>query len=131
MKTKETTWFGFATSYEAAVAAIIHLFGPEYLFNHDGRRAWPWWDMVAQMDEESIEYVVEHGDCSRCLVDCEFRMRDGSYDHKRQVQCRNERPQLLECDFVLWRIDGSAVRLHPDWFTHKIPILVVEGEGGP
>ena len=84
--------------------------------------------MVAQMNEESIRYVVEDGDCNRGLVGCEFRRRTGSYDHSRQVQPDyGDRAQLRCWDFVLKRSDGTAVRLHPQWSTNEIPTYAVEG----
>ena len=78
------------------------------------------------MDEKSIKYVVEDGDCSRGLVACEVRPRTGSYDHSRQVYTPG--PQLAVWDFVLKRSDGTAVRLHPQWSTNKIPTFAVEGQ---
>ena len=73
--------------------------------------------------------MVEDGDRSRGLVGCEFRRRTGSYDHSRQVQLPTPHPTQLRCwDFVLKRSDGTAVRLHPEWSTNKIPTFAVEGE---
>ena len=111
-----------------AVAAIIYPpgTGTWYRFNYDDMRVWFWWEMVAQMDEKSIKYVVEGGDCSRGLVGCEVRRRIGSYDHSRQVYTPG--PKLEKWDFILKRSDGTAVRLHPEWSTTKIPTFAVEGE---
>ena len=73
--------------------------------------------------------MVEDGDRSRGLVGCEFRRRTGSYDHSRQVQLPTPHPTQLRCwDFVLKRSDGTAVRLHPEWSTNKIPTYEVEGQ---
>ena len=115
-----------SSSRKTAVAAIIHPPGVKYWFNSDDMRLWSWWEMVAQMDEKSIKYVVEDGDCSRGLVACEVRRRTGSYDHSRQVYTPG--PQLAVWDFVLKRNDGTAVRLHPQWSTNKIPTFAVEGQ---
>ena len=35
---------------------------------------------------------------------------------------------MAKWDFVLKRSDGTAVRLHPQWSTNKIPTFAVEGE---
>ena len=115
-----------SSSRKTAVAAIIHPLGVEYWFEPADMRLWSWWEMVAQMDEKSIKYVVEDGDCSRGLVACEVRRRTGSYDHSRQVYTPG--PQLAVWDFVLKRSDGTAVRLHPQWSTNKIPTFAVEGQ---
>ena len=115
-----------SSSRKTAVAAIIHERGPQYRFEPADMRLWSWWEMVAQMDEKSIKYVVEDGDCSRGLVACEVRRRTGSYDHSRQVYTPG--PQLTVWDFVLKRSDGTAVRLHPQWSTNKIPTFAVEGQ---
>ena len=120
--------FALSDSHKAAVAAIVHPPGTDYWFNYEDMRVWSWWDLVAQMDEESVRYVVEDGDCSRGLVGCEFMRRTGSYDHKRQVHRPGQGPQLREWDFVLKRSDGTAVRLHPEWSTNNIPTFAVEGE---
>ena len=86
--------------------------------------------MVAQMDEESIKYVVEGGDHSRGLVCCEVRKRAGSYDHSRQVQCPRGHSQLRDWDFILKRNDGTAVRLHPQWSEETIPTFALESAEG-
>ena len=91
-------------------------------------REWSWWEMVAHLDDESLRYVVQDGDRSRGLVGCEVRRRTGSYDHSRQVKRPGQGPQLTKWDFVLKRSDGTAVRLHPEWSTNKIPTFAVEGE---
>ena len=96
----------------------------------DDMREWSWWEMVAQMDDDSLEYVVCDGDRSRGLIACEVRPRPNSYDHKRQVQ-RTDVPQLREWDFVLIRSDATVVRLHPGWNRPKIPIFLVEGHAEP
>ena len=115
-----------SSSHKTVVAAIVHPAGVKYWFVEEDKRVWSWWDMVAQMDEKSIKYVVEDGDCSRGLVGCEVRRRTGSYDHSRQVYTPG--PQLTKWDFILKRSDGTAVRLHPEWSTNKIPTFAVEGE---
>ena len=122
--------FIFSNSHKAKVAAIIHPPGMEFWFDHADVRVWSWWELVAQMSEDSIKYVVEDGDSSRGLVGCEFRPRTGSYDHSRQVQpAYGDRAQLRCWDFILRRSDGTAVRLHPEWTKTTIPTFAVEGQG--
>ena len=122
--------FILSNSHKAEVAAIMHPPGMEFWFDHADMRVWSWWELVAQMDEESIRYVVEDGDSSRGLVGCEFRPRTGSYDHSRQVQpAYGDRAQLRCWDFILRRSDGTAVRLHPEWTKTTIPTFAVEGQG--
>ena len=111
-----TKGFVLSNSHKTPVAAIIHPPGTGFTFDHADMRCWSWWEMVAQMNEESIQYVVEDGDCRRGLVGCEFRRRTGSYDHKRQVKTPGQGPRLREWDFILRRSDGTAVRLHPEWW---------------
>ena len=104
--------FVLSNSHKTPVAANIHPRGTGYRFDHGDMRVWSWWEMVAQMNEEAIRYVVEDGDGSRGLVGCEVRRRTGSYDHSRQVQpAYGNRTQLRCWDFVLKRSDGTAVRL--------------------
>ena len=116
----------FSNERMAVVAAIVHPLGPSFRFVDEDKRLWSWCMMVAQMDEESIKYVVEDGDRSRGLVGCEMRKREGSYDHSRQVQLPRDHPQLRDWDFILKRNDGTAVRLHPQWSEKTIPTFALE-----
>ena len=93
-------------------------------------REFSWHEMVAQLEPESLEKVVQDGDPNRGLVGCEFRSRRNSYDHKRQVQPNAPQEQLPDWDFVLVRSDGSAVRLHPDWKTTNISVYAVRWHAG-
>ena len=78
MKEKEISLgFAFSNTRKAAVAAIVHPSGVKYWFVEDDMRKWSWGEMVAQLDGESLRYVVQDGDRSRGLVDCEFRQRMG------------------------------------------------------
>ena len=94
-------------------------------------REWSWHEMVAQLDLDSLRYVVEDGDHSRGLVGCAFRPRTNSYDHSRQVQRDAPQWRLIKWDFVLLRNDGTAVRLHPEWKSTKIRTFAVEGHAEP
>ena len=119
-----------SNSHNAAVAAIVHPRGTNYWFVETDMRVWSWWEMVAQLHEASLRYVVEDGDETRGLVGCEFRKRTGSYDHSRQVQGLANPAQLLCWDFVLKRSDGTAVRLHPEWSNPKVSTYAVDGAWG-
>ena len=70
---------------------------------------WSWLEMVAQLDEDSMFEVVGNG-----LVRCEFSTRAAG-------------PQLRVWDFVLWRADGSGIRLHPQWKQTKVATSAREG----
>ena len=74
-------------------------------------REWSWWEVVAQLDEESTRYVVEDGEPGRGLVGCEVRARPNPYDHQRHVRNPGKGPQLREWDFVLKRSIATAAGL--------------------
>ena len=86
--------------------------------------------MVAQLDDDSIEIVVEDGVLGRGLTGCEIKQRIISYDHSRQVRKRDA-TQLLEWDFVLKRDDGTVVRLHPEWSSVKVSVYHIDGYDEP
>ena len=86
---------------------------------------------VAQLNEESIKYVVEDGDRSRGLVGGDFRVRPNSYDHELQLQNPGKGPPLRAWDFVRKRSDGTATRVHPQWSTTQVKIYPVEGSAEP
>ena len=65
--------------------------------------------MVAQLDLQSLRYVVEDGDRNRGLAGCEFRPRPNSYDHSRQVQRDAPQWRLIQWDLILIRSDGTVV----------------------
>ena len=109
-----------SNSTVTAVAAIVHPPGEGFWIMEQDLHEWSWHVMVAQLDLESLRYVVEDGDCSRGLVRCEFRRRPNSYDHGRQVQRGAPNHKLMAWDFILVRSDGSAVRLHPEWNKTRI-----------
>ena len=108
-------------------AQIVHeQGGPSFEFDYNDMIDWSWLEMIAQLDEESMFYVVGDG-----LVKCEFSARKNSYDHKtahRNVKTsKPQPPQLRVWDFVVWRADGSGIRLHPQWKTTHIDTFQVEG----
>ena len=125
---REGPYEGFAleNSHVAAVAAIVHPSGEKYWFIEHELHEWSWHEMVAQLDLESLKYVV--GDWG--LVGCEFRPRPNSYDHSRQVQRGAPQWQLIQWDYILIRSDRTAVRWHPEWSKPQIPTFAVEGACG-
>ena len=48
-----------SNTYKAAVATMVHPPGEDYGFTEDDTREWSWLEMLAQLNEESIKYVVE------------------------------------------------------------------------
>ena len=110
----------FHVSTPTAVAVINHASkGMTWEFT-DERTQWSWHELVAQLDEASMEEVV-NGPAfrSRGLVGCSFAIRPGSYDHKRShMLIKSGAPiqhKLPYWDFVIHRADGSGIRLHPSW----------------
>ena len=93
-------------------------------------RTWSWWEFVGQLDDESIELVVEGGVPGRGLTGCEIKQRGNSYDHSRHVNKRDA-TLMREWDFVLKRGDGTAVRLHPEWSSVKVSVYPIDGYGEP
>ena len=123
----------FSNFDNAAVAALIKERGTDFDFNENSWTNWHWFEMVAQLDNQYIAWVVHGPDNrSRGLKECWLSMRPGSYDHKRHVQLKDAgRPktnsQLRVWDFLLVRDDGSAVRLHPQWSTTVVDVVAGNG----
>ena len=113
--------------YDVQIARISHAKGTAYSFDKNVMLDWSWLEMVAQLDENSMLEVVGGG-----LVRCEFSRRPNSYDHATHFAMNAERdehegPQLQMWDFVLWREDGSGIRLHPEWTRTTIATFATEG----
>ena len=93
---------------------------------------WRWVEMIAQLDDDSMEYVVEgQSNEITAVAGCSLRPRLNSYDHKRHHMLRvGGRPaenKLRIWDFVIHRSDGSEIRLHPQWKTTKVETFRAEG----
>ena len=122
----------FDNNANAAVAAIVKDKGMDYTFNENDMQEWSWQEMIASLDRESMEYVV-NGLAGRSggVVGCSFSVRANSYDHKRQHMLREVgRPiatKLPIWDFVVHRADGSGIRLHPEWSKPKVESFEAEG----
>ena len=91
-----------------------------------------WHALVAQLDGDSMKYVVEGPEGrSDGLQSCWFEPRPNSYDHKRHHMMRAvgrhppHVPKLPVWDFVMYRSDGTAVRLHPNYSNVKIEAVEV------
>ena len=111
--------------------ALIHKKGMEYDFDMAVESTWSWVQMVAQLDGDSMAYVVQ-GPHNRSggLVGCDLAMRPGLYDHKRHHQSKHAgktSAKLRVGDFLPRRDDGSAIRIHPQWSTTKVQCIAVEG----
>ncbi len=121
----------FSNVEAAQVAAINHGKGMGWDFDNQGARVpWNWLEMVAQMDAESMRTLVQgEGGHARGLTGCEFSPRPNSYDHKRHhaLGAGGGTLKLPIWDFVLWRSDGTGIRLHPQWSTFKVEFFRVEG----
>ena len=111
----------FDASTPAAVAVIHHAAKGMTWDILDEWTEWSWHEMIAQLDEASMEEVVTGpSGRSRGLVGCSFAIRPGSYDHKRSHMLRQStstpiQHKLPYWDFVVHREDGSGIRLHPEW----------------
>ena len=102
-------------------------------FDESSSKDWSWFEMVAQLNADSMAFVV-NGDDGRSggLLSCSVAPRPNSYDHKRHTQLRlagkpNNDAKLRVWDFVLTRADDSAVRLHPQWNTKAVESYAGEG----
>ena len=111
----------FHASAPTAVGVIDHSTKGMTWKPTDEWTQWSWHEMIAQLDEPSMEEVV-NGPSGRSggLVGCSFAIRPGSYDHKRHHMLRQTDPNPPEkklpiWDFVVHREDGSGIRLHPEW----------------
>ena len=128
----DNVWL-FSNTEPTPVAEIVKGAGMDYNFDDNRFHIWSWFEMVAQLDAESMAFVVNGADGRSCgLVSCSFALRPNSYDHKRHHQLRlagtpKKDAQLRVGDFVLTRVDGSEVRLHPQWSKTAVESYAVEG----
>ena len=108
-----------------------------YDFDTENMLEWSWLEMVAQLSDESMRFVVLGPECrSHGLVGCEVAPRPNSCERLMHDRLNStlgpewdkiSQPQLRIWDFVLKRADGSAVRLHPQWSTPKVETYFAEG----
>ena len=83
----------FHASAPTAVGVIDHSTKGMTWKSTDEWTKWCWHEMIAQLDEPSMEEVV-NGPSGRSggLVGCSFAIRPGSYDHKRHHMLRQTDP---------------------------------------
>ena len=122
----------FSNTEPTPAAGIVKGAGMEYDFDENRSHGWSWFEMVAQLDAESMAFVVNGADGRSCgPVSCSFAVRPNSYDHKRHHQLRlagtPKKDKRRVWDFVLTRGDGSAVRLHPQWSKTAVESYAAEG----
>ena len=93
--------------------------------------------MLSQLDEESLQYVVNGPENRSCgVVRCCVAPRPNSYDHKRHHALKEAGKPVLDrklpvWDFVILRADGTATRLHPDWAKTYIETFAPQGYEDP
>jgi hypothetical protein len=109
------------------VATVDHHKGMDYDVDYTRTKHWSWLEMVAQLEEDSMIRVVGGG-----LVKCEFSARPKSYAHDahhahRKASREQPKTKLRIYDFVLWRADGTGIRLHPKWGSTRIDSFGVDG----
>jgi len=127
----------FSNATPAIMGQIIHPPGMEYDFDPTVAVRWSWLEMIAQLDAASMSLVVEGPNGrSRGLTRCSLCVRPNSYDHKRHHARRlagvpSTVVKLPVWDFVVYRTDGTAIRLHPQWSTTKIESYDLAGHVAP
>ena len=129
----DDTGLVFSNTNPTPVAGIIKGHGMNFDFDESSSEDWLWFEMVAQLNADSMAFVV-NGDDGRSggLLSCSVAPRPNSYDHKRHNQLRlagtpKKDAQLRVWDFEITRVDGSAVRLHPQWSKTAVESYAVEG----
>ena len=107
------------------VEALVH--GPRTAFTFDefNTSEWDWREMVAQLEEPDMEWLVgEHH-----LTKCELAVRPGSYDVARHYHLAkeenmpNQTTQLPRWDFLVTRSDGESFRLHPEYTVRSFDVF--------
>ena len=85
----------FDTAVADSIPCIIkdkkagqHQDNTDWSFSDTEKTKWLWLEMVAQLDQETMELMVRGpgGDRSRGLVSCQICACPNSYDHNRQVK---------------------------------------------
>ena len=116
----------FHASAPIAVAVIHHPKGMAWSFTGEWRQ-WCWHEMIAQLDDTSMEKVVNGFEGrSRGLVGCSLAIRPGSYYVKTAT---NSKRQLPYWDFVVHRNDGSGIRLDPQYEGNVVETIEEPGPG--
>jgi len=110
----------------AQVAMCVHDHGTGFAFDENAQKNdWVWQEFVAQMNDESMQLVVEGPDGrSRGIVQCRIQETE-RYDHQREASRRKRgiplgEDMLKQWDIFLVRDDGSSSGLHPNYSHPKI-----------
>jgi len=124
--TENTSWTMYLPDV-MDVCAINHFDGPNYEVDYNRTGFWSWLDLVKQLRDDDIKFVVNGQDGQGGgLTGCSFSPRPNSYDHKSHHKLKKAgvRPRLQShmptYDFVLHRVDGTSIRLHPSWRGGKV-----------
>ena len=124
--TENTSWTMYLPDV-MDVCAINHFDGPNYEVDYNRTGFWSWLDLVKQLRDDDIKFVVNGQDGQGGgLTGCSFSPRPNSYDHKSHHKLKKAgvRPELQSLlptyDFVLHRVDGTSIRLHPSWRGGKV-----------
>jgi hypothetical protein len=117
------------------VATIVHGQGTSFHFEGDPSIPWRWQEMVAQMDDHSMQMVAQGLGAqsrSRGLVSCRLQ-KTGRYDHKRHHALGQAASGEMLCiwDFAFVREDDTQLFIHPNYSTTKIECYRVEPHTGP
>ena len=114
------------------VAVVVHGVRTNFDFDPTKIVKWAWWEMIGQLRDDDIRYVVggSSGDCE--LRECSLQVRPNSYDvarhyHIEKEESRSAEVQLPVWDFVVSRSDGTALRLHPSWSNRRVKVFLVVG----
>ena len=114
------------------VATVRHELRSNFEFTPEVTTPWCWKEMVAQLRDDDIEFVVGDG-----LIRCELSVRRNSYDierhwHKRTELGVQEQPVKLPVwDFCLYRSDGTGLRLHPTRTNGIVNVFPLDGDPEP
>jgi hypothetical protein len=111
----------FSNTEPEEVAELVHPKGPTFSFIEEIMYPWKWQEMVAQLDNDDMRFVVEGAGPirSRGLVRCQAQSF-AKYDHKRHHADPTLGEMLHTWDFILTRDDGSVVALHPSYSNTKL-----------
>ena len=127
----------FPNHARVGVAIVVWGKGEDWAFDRSKLAWWSWTEMVAQLDERSMQIVVQGVDGRSCgLAGCCLAPRPSSYDHRRHKKLKEEGRPLLDVrlpvwDFVIRRQGGAGLRLHPQRSTVKVETFEIEGPVDP
>ena len=110
-----------------AVKPVVHAqSGPEFAFLGDDHD-WQWQDMVAQLRDEDIEWLLRTDRGPRAVLHCSVERRAGVKDVGRMsngnAEGRADPQRDVEAwDFVLSFSDGHRLRLHPQYRDRRVRV---------